>query len=204
MTDRHDQAMAPGIGRPGIKRRMLIERLGGQTKGGIAMHHKLGYLLGIALEQLELHRRKLGSETGQHGGQHIARLSVGGRNRQGARMARGKLLADFSQRRGLIEHAFGSRQNLLTRLGQLGIALAVSHEELHAELFFELTDLLGQRRLRGEQHLGRRGEVQPPPDGFTKRAQLLEVHALPKIGLPSMRRVMTHCWAIENRLLTTQ
>ena len=119
-------------------------------------------------------------------------------------MARGKLLADFSQRRGLIEHALGRRQNLFTRLGQLGITLAVPHEELHAELFFQLTDLLGECRLRGKQHLCRRSEVQTPPDGFTKRAQLLEVHALPKTGLPSMRRVMTHCWAIENRLLTTQ
>ena len=121
---------------------MLIECLGGQTEGGIAMHHKLGHLLRIALQQLELHRWKLGPESGQHRGQHIARLGVGCRNRQSARMTRRKLLADFSQRRGFIEHPLGRRQNLLTGFGQLGIALAVTHEELHAKLFFQLANLL--------------------------------------------------------------
>ena len=72
----------------------------------------------------------------------------------------GEVLARALQVGGLGEHALGDREHRLARLGDRGDALAVAHEDLHAELLFQALDLLRDPGLRGMQRLGGGRDVQ--------------------------------------------
>jgi hypothetical protein len=53
---------------------------------------------------------------------------------------------------------------------------AGAHEELHAELFFQLLELAAHTGLRGVQRLGHQIEVVALADSLAERAQLLTIH----------------------------
>ena len=73
----------------------------------------------------------------------------------------------FRQRIRFVEQARGNLQDALARLGHLRVALAVTHKQLHTQFFFKLADLLGERGLRGMQHLGGSGQIQAASNRLT-------------------------------------
>jgi hypothetical protein len=93
-------------------------------------------------------------ERGDRPRQRVARLRVRGGDRQGALLLVGEFLSGALQVAGFGEDALGDREHGLARLGDRGDALAVAHENLHAELVLEALDLLGDAGLGGMQGLG--------------------------------------------------
>jgi hypothetical protein len=53
--------------------------------------------------------------------------------------------------------------------------LAVACKDVNAQLFFQFDDGLGDARLRGEQRLGRFGEVEIAANRFLDKAELMKV-----------------------------
>ena len=68
------------------------------------------------------------------------------------------------------------------RLCQAREALAGAHEEVDAELLFQLTDLATDTGLRSEERLGDLGQIEVATLGLADRAQLLEVHGRRILG----------------------
>ena len=155
---------------------VLGDGLGGDRDVGAAVEHHLAHLARVALVQLELDLRVALHEAADHVGQHVARLGVGGGDRQAADRLVGELVAHLLQVVEVAQHALGDRQHGLARLGDRHQALAVAGEDLDAELGLELADLLGHPRLRGEQRLGRLGDIQPATGDLMHVTQLLQVH----------------------------
>ena len=51
-------------------------------------------------------------------------------------------------------------------------------EDVDAQLFFQLNDGLRDAGLRGEQRLGRLGQVEVLPNGFAYKTKLVKIHSL--------------------------
>jgi transposase InsO family protein len=51
--------------------------------------------------------------------------------------------ASLAKRIGFIYHAAGMLEDALARLGERRVALAMTHKKLHAQLVFQLANLLG-------------------------------------------------------------
>ena len=111
----------------------------------------------------------------EHGRQHVARLKVRGRDGQRSRVFALELGADATQVIELLQRPPRRRDDDLAAGGQRREALALANENRHAELIFELTDLLADPRLRREQRLCRGGDVEAMIDDRTEVAQLLQV-----------------------------
>ncbi len=159
----------------------LGDRLGGDGEVGGAVEHHLTDLARIALVQRELDLRVALHEIAHHAGQHVARLGVGGGDRQAAHRLVGEFVADLLQVVEVAQHALGDRQHRAPRLGDRDQALAMALEDLDPELGLELADLLRHARLRGEQGVGGFGDVEPTAGDFVDVAQLLQVHRRPHI-----------------------
>ena len=130
--------------------------------------------------QFELHVRIAPDESLDGRRQHIARLGVGGGDRQPAMRLAAELLTDLAQVVHVVQHALGDLHHLAARLGDVGQALAVADEDVDAEFGLELADLFGNTRLRSEQGIGGFGDVETVAHDFVDVTQLLEIHA----GLP--------------------
>ena len=126
--------------------------------------------------QLELDLRIALHEAADHVGQHVARLGVGGGDRQAADRLVGELVAHLLQVVEVAQHALGDRQHGPPRLGDRHQALAVAGEDLDAELGLELADLLGHPGLRGKQRIGRFRDIEAATGDFMHVTQLLQVH----------------------------
>jgi hypothetical protein len=79
---------------------------------------------------------------------------VGGDDAQGAFVLSRKAAADFRQVAGIDEHALDDLDGLLAGLGEAEQPLAAAHEQLDPQLVLEILDVLGDARLRGQQHVG--------------------------------------------------
>ena len=93
-----------------------------------------------------------------------------------------RLVAEFApdllQVLGFLQQMLHDLDHRLAWLGQGDDALAMAHENLHAELVLELADLLGDPGLGSVELLGRLGEIQALPYGLADVTQLLKIHRL--------------------------
>ncbi len=85
-------------------------------------------------------------------------------------------VADALQVVGFEQQAFDDRQHGRTRRRQPGQTLAGAHEDVDAELVFQLADLSADAGLRGVQHVGHVGQVESAADRFADGSQLLKIH----------------------------
>jgi len=120
--------------------------------------------------------RILGPERADDLRQHVARLRVGGRNRQRAAIG----LAQLRRRAANILHfaqdAAGARNDFLARRGGAGQRAALTLEQLKPQLFFQQFELAAHARLRGVQLPCGCRDVQPVFMDGHEIAQLLEFH----------------------------
>ena len=172
----HDHAVRPAVAGQRDELVVLREGFGGDADVGLAVEQQLGDLLGRALVQIQGDLREQRAEVAHRGGQGIARLRVGGGNRQRAGIVLDEIAGGAAQAFGVAQHAFDDRQHLRAGLGQAGQAFAGAHEEIDAELVFQLADLAAHPRLRGVQGGGDFGQVEAAACRLTNGAQLLEVH----------------------------
>lgn len=88
-----------------------------------------------------LYPRVSPQELRQHARQHVARLRVGGGNRQPAEVAARILVTDLTQRANVAQHAASDRDHLLAGSGDRHQSLALAHEHIDAKLLLQQADL---------------------------------------------------------------
>ncbi|MNT73188.1 hypothetical protein D3C72_2118630 [compost metagenome] len=101
---------------------------------------------------------------------------MGGGNSQRAIVLGAELLADALEVAHLAHDDLDALEHMLAGLGDALEALAVAREDVHAQLFFQFDDRLGDAWLRGVQGLGGFGQVQAAPRGLLDKAELVQIH----------------------------
>jgi len=154
----------------------VAERLGGQADVGGFVQHHLGHLLGRALVQAHSHLGKFFAQGGDRLRQHVARLGVRGRDRQGACVLQGVFVANAPEVAHFAQDQVNRFEHLLPGLGDPLEPLAMAHEDVHAQLFFQLQDGFRDAGLRGVQRLGGLGQVEVAASRFVDKPELVQVH----------------------------
>jgi hypothetical protein len=98
------------------------------------------------------------------------------RDRQCSGILRLELGADTLEVVELLQRSPGGGDDHLPAGRQRREALALAHEDRHAELVFELPDLLADARLRRVERLCGDRNIEPMVNDRTQVAELLEVH----------------------------
>jgi hypothetical protein len=111
---------------------------------------------------------------------------VGGGNAEGAAVLGAVLLADALEVADLAHDQLDALEHMLAGLGDALEALAVAREDVHAQLFLQLDDGLGDAGLRGVQRLGGLGEVEVAAGGLLNEAELVQVHKRMSAGVTSL------------------
>src|SRR5690242_18120059 len=120
----------------------------------IARHH-LGDLLGGPLVEVETHLGVAAAELADHIRQHIARLRVGGADRQAPLALIAQLGRETADRTRLLQYAYRALDDLLSGGSNAREIAPFTHEDLESELVLEQLDLLAHARLRGVQFVRR-------------------------------------------------
>jgi hypothetical protein len=154
------------------------QRLGGHADLGHLFDQHFGHLVGRTLVQADADLGVGLSQRGDRPGQHIARLGVGGGDRQCAAVLRRILLADALEVVDLAQDDLDALEHLLTGLGHPLDALAMARKNLDAQLVFQLDDGLGHAGLRGVQRLGGLGQVEVAAHRFLNEPELVQVHGV--------------------------
>ncbi|MNN35010.1 hypothetical protein D3C81_1488460 [compost metagenome] len=115
-------------------------------------------------------------EGADHFRQGIARLGVGGGDRQGALLLVGELLGDLLDALHLAQDLAGRGDDPFAGRGNAGQVLAAAGEHLDAQLVLEQADLLADPWLRGVEALRRGRNVQVMMRHFPDVTQLLKLH----------------------------
>ena len=186
--------MLPAIAGQGHQVIETSQRLGGQTDVSGLFEQHPRHLVGRALVQADLDFRIAPAQLRHRFGQHVARLRVGGGDRQTAGVLLAELVADALEVADLAQNDLDRFQHLLARLGDAAQALAMAREDVDAELFLELEDGLADAGLRGVQRLGGLGQVQAAPHRLLDEAELVQVHGVgwPKASaMPAMAAINT-------------
>ncbi len=79
--------------------------------------------------------------------QRIARLGVRGRDGQVTLVLFGEFLAHLLEVLRVLQHPLGDLEDCLARFGDRHHALAVAHEDVHAQFFLEAADLFADAGL---------------------------------------------------------
>jgi len=116
------------------------------------------------------------TQSGHGHRQHVARLGVGGGDREGAAVLDAVLVADLAQVVDLAQDGLDASEHVLARLGDALEALAVAHEDVDSQFFLEFDDGFGDPGLRGVQGLGGFGEVEVAAGRFLNESKLVQVH----------------------------
>ncbi|MNV96052.1 hypothetical protein D3C71_1910100 [compost metagenome] len=101
---------------------------------------------------------------------------MGGGDAQRAAVLGAELFADALEVAHLAHDQLYALQHMLAGLGDALEALAMARENIHAQLFLELDDGLGDPGLRRMQGHGRLGEIEVAAGGFLDEAKLMQVH----------------------------
>ncbi len=176
MCWRQHDAVAPAVAGQGDQLLVAGQRLGRDADVGLARDQHLGHLLRAALVQVQGHARPALAEVAHRVWQRVARLRVGGGDRQPPLLAALQLLARAPEAVGIEQHALDDRQQRLAGAGQAQQTLARAHEQLDAELLLELAHLATDSRLRSVQRGGHLGQVEAAAHRLAHRSELLEVH----------------------------
>ena len=176
---------------------MLGDGLGGNGDVGHARQHVLAHLPGVALMEGQPH-----VWIARHEGLHDRRQCVAGLGvRKGNRQAAGRLVAEFganlAQVVDFLQNARRDGENLLAGLGDFHQALAVTHENLDAQLLLQQADLLGDAGLGCEQGLGRLRHVQPVTRHLEYIPQLLNVQPCPLAGVERQKAALITFYSIS-------
>ena len=173
MVGREDDDVLPLVAGQGDQFGVVGQRFGGNADFGHFVDQHAGHLVGRALVQADIHLGVGLAQLGHRHRQHVARLGVGGGDRQGATVLRAELFADALQVTHLAHDDFDAAEHVLAGFGDAFEALAVAGKNLYAQLFFQFDDGFGHARLRGVQRFGGLGQVQATPGGFLDEAELV-------------------------------
>ena len=173
VADGQYQHVLPLVAGHGHQFGIVRQGLGGHANFGNLVDQHVRHLVRRALVQADVDLRVGLAQLGDRLGQHIARLGVGGGNGQGAAVLRAVLLANALEVAQLAHDQVDALEHVLPGLGHALEPLAVAGEDLHAQLFFQLDDGLGNAGLRGVQGLGGFGQVQVAPNGLLHEAELV-------------------------------
>jgi hypothetical protein len=99
---------------------------------------------------------------------------VRGRDRQRTVLLGGEIAGEAADVLHFAQDLAGARDHFAARRRDRGEALALARKQLHAELGFELLELLGNARLAGIQPLGSRRDVQATVDDSNQILQLFQ------------------------------
>ena len=152
---------------------VLGQRLGGDPDFSNLVNQHAGHLSGRALVHADIVRGESLAQPGHRLRQHVARLGVGGGNRQGAAVLCGKLLTDTPQIAHFAHDQRDASDHMLAWLGDALEPLAVAGKDFYAKFFFEFDDGLGDAGLRSVQRLGCFGQVQVAANGLLNKAKLV-------------------------------
>ena len=117
-------------------------------------------LLRRALMQLDAHLGEALPEAGNHSGEHVAGLGMGGGDGQGSVLAAAKIRGHSADVLDLAQHPMGAFQHQLARIRHRGQAAPRTPEERHAQLVLQQLDLFADSRLGSVEALGRGRDVQ--------------------------------------------
>ena len=168
--------MVPRVERECRKKGGILQRFRRDADVGLAVEQHRGNLSRAALVQHKMDLGKVLGEARHHMRQHVARLRVRGGDSELPLVAIAELLAEPLDIGRIDEYALDHLDQLLAWVGQSEQPLAAPHEQLDAQLVFQILDVLADTRLRREQHVGDLGQVEIAPDGLANDAQLLKVH----------------------------
>ncbi len=170
---RHDDAAVPLVAGQGDERWMLGNLLGGEADVRLTVGHLRADLGGIALVDDEVHLWVAPLECGHRFRQCVARLRVGGCDRERAEISARVVFPCALQVRRVGKHSFGDGEHRPPRLRDSGEASAAAHEDLDSQLLLERLDLAAQSGLRGKERFCGCGDIQLPPRDLTSVAKLL-------------------------------
>jgi hypothetical protein len=88
-----------------------------------------------------------------------------------------KISGDAREIFSLHEHLFYDPENLLPWFRQSEKTLTVADEDLDAQLFLEVSDVLADARLRRKQNVRCFRQIKAMPHGFPDNPELLKVHS---------------------------
>lgn len=172
----HHNATVPVVARQHDEVVIEVQRLGGDGEIGVAPYHRLGYLSGRALVHVQRNLRVAVDKTANNRWQGITGLGVGGGDMQLAPIRLGMLEGNRADGIGLVEHLFGDGNDGFASRGYVGQMLAASAKNLHTQLVFQHTNLLGNAGLRGIQAFGGRRDIEIVVTYFDDVTQLLQLH----------------------------
>src|SRR5690625_6719648 len=113
------------------------------------------------------------AESGNHLGQRMACLGVGGGDGQAAGVLITIILRNCSDVLHLEKDFLGFSDNLLSGRRDMGEVLAATNKNLEPQLVLELPDLLADAWLRCIERLGGSGCIQASSYDFAEVAQLI-------------------------------
>ncbi len=181
MVGGQHQHMLPFVAGQGDQLGVVGQAFGGDANFGGFVHDHARHLVGCALVQADVHTGVGAAQLGHRDGQHIARLGVGGGNRQGSRVLAAVLLADALQVVDLAQDDVNAFEHMLARLGHAFQAFAVTAKNLNAQLAFQFQNGFGHARLRGVQIFGNLGQVEVAAHRLLYKTKLMQIHGLFRI-----------------------
>ena len=176
MAARHDHGAMPAVYRQPHQMRKQLLGAGGDGEVDPVARHQLGDLFGGALVQVQAHLRIAGAERADNLRQHVARLGVGGRDRQAAAVRLAQLCRGAADVLHLAQDAAGAGDDLLARRRGARERPAFTLEQLKSELLLQQLQLPAHAGLGGMQLPRGRGDVQTVFVHCDQIAQLLELH----------------------------
>ncbi len=127
--------------------------------------------------QVEAHLRVAGAEFPDHIRQHVARLRMGGADRQAPLALIAQLRRQVPDALGLLQDLERPIDHLLPRRGDAREIASLAHEDLKPQLVLEELDLLAHARLRGVQLLRCGRDVETALGDGGEVTQLVQLHA---------------------------
>ena len=176
MGQRQHQHVLPFVAGQGHQFLVVGQRLGGDADLRDFVDHHAGHLVRRALVQADVDLGVRLAQFRHRHRQHVARLGVGGGDRQGAAVLRAELLADALEVAYFAHDQLDALEHMLAGLGHALEPLAVAGENLHAQFLLQLDDGFGNAGLGGVQGLCGFGQVQVAPHRLLHESELMEVH----------------------------
>jgi hypothetical protein len=178
----HDDAV-PAVAGQQHQVREQLARAGGDGEVDAVGRHQFGDLLGRALLQLQVDPRVALAELPDDVRQHVARLGVGGGQRQRPLLLPGHVAGEAADVLHFAHDPAGAADHFPAGRGDGRQALALAGEELHAKLLLQQLELLADSRLARIQAVSGGRDVEATVGNGHQVPELLESHGW-KPGLP--------------------
>jgi len=176
MVRRHHQDVLPVVARQGHEFVKVCQGFSGDGDIGQLIHDHFGGLLRCALVKTDVDVGVARAQLGEHWGQDIPRLGVGGGNAQGAAVLGVEFLTNFLQIVELAKYHLDAFDHLGSWWGDALESLAVSSKDFNAELRFKLQNGFRNTGLGGVQGLSSQCQVEVVLDRLVDEFELMKVH----------------------------